>query len=160
MADNDSGTPDTERNRATVLRFMELMDAQNFDALGEVLASDLQLRLGDSVLDRHETEAMIKTVYEAFPDFTHTVEEVLAADDCVVLRSDRPSDAPGCLSGDRSHGASDNRRPDWHLSHGRRVDCGNLGTVRHVQLDAATGRCRVVCRRRYRDARFLTRRCS
>ena len=87
MADNDSGTPDTERNKATVLRFMELMDAQNFDALGEVLAPDLQLRLGGSVLDRHESEAMIRTVYDAFPDFTHTVEEVLAADDRVVLRA-------------------------------------------------------------------------
>ena len=87
MTNNDSSTPETERNKLTVLRFMELMDARDFDALGEVLAPDLQLRLGGSVLDRQETEAMIRTVYDAFPDWTHTVEEVLAADDRVVLRA-------------------------------------------------------------------------
>lgn len=68
-------------------RFMELMDAQEFDALGEVVAPDLQLHLGNATLDRDETESMIRTVYEAFPDFTHSVEEIRAVDDRVVMRA-------------------------------------------------------------------------
>lgn len=78
---------DTERNKAAVLRFMELMDTHQFDALEEVLSPELKLHLGATTMNRQETEAMIRGVYASFPDLTHEVEEVLAVDGRVVLRA-------------------------------------------------------------------------
>ena len=87
MSDTVQPSGDIEGNKKTVLRFMELMDTHNFDALGEVLAPDFYLHLGEATLNRDETESMIRAVYEAFPDFTHTVEEILAVGNRVVMRA-------------------------------------------------------------------------
>ncbi len=86
---NDTVQPsgDIEGNKELVLRFMELMDTHNFHALGEVLASDFYLHLGEASLNRDDTESMIRGFYEAFPDFTHTVEEILAVGNRVVMRA-------------------------------------------------------------------------
>ena len=78
---------DLDRNKVVVLRFMRLMDCHDFDALDEVLAQDLQLQLGAAHLDRSQTKDLIRTFYAAFPDYTHTPEEVLAIGDRVVLRT-------------------------------------------------------------------------
>jgi hypothetical protein len=63
------------------------MDSRDFDALDEVLAHDLRLQLGAARLDRSQTKDLIRTFYAAFPDYTHTPEEVLAVGDRVVLRT-------------------------------------------------------------------------
>lgn len=82
-----ANTPETDRNKDAVVRFMRLMDSHNFERLNEVLVPDLKLHLGAANLDRTQTEDMIRKFYLAFPDFTHTVEDVLAVDDRVVLRA-------------------------------------------------------------------------
>ena len=78
---------DIERNKATVLRFMELVDAHNFDALDEVLAPDLEFNFGNDLLDRDEIVGLVKSVYEAFPDWTHSVEEIYSVGGRVVMRA-------------------------------------------------------------------------
>ena len=79
---------DLNQNKEVVLRFMRLMDGapSDLDALDEVLAPDLRLQLGASHLDRTQTKDFIRAVYAAFPDYTHTPEDILAVGDRVVLR--------------------------------------------------------------------------
>jgi predicted ester cyclase len=79
----------SDRNKDVVLRFMHLMDRtpRDFDALDEVLAPDLRLQLGAAHLDREQTKDLIRMFYTAFPDYTHTPEEILAVGDRVVLRT-------------------------------------------------------------------------
>jgi predicted ester cyclase len=92
---------DLNRNKEVVLRFMQLMDRtpRDFDALDEVLAADLRLQLGAAHLDREQTKDFIRTVYAAFPDYTHTPEEVLAVGDRVVLRTTNRATHSGDFQG-------------------------------------------------------------
>ena len=92
---------DLNRNKEVVLRFMRLMDGapSDFDALDEVLAPDLRLQLGASHLDRTQTKDFIRAVYAAFPDYTHTPEEILAVGDRVVLRTTNRATHSGDFQG-------------------------------------------------------------
>ena len=92
---------DVDRNKEAVLRFMRLMDStpSDLDALDEVLASDLRLQLGAAHLDRNQTKDFIRAVYAAFPDYTHTPEEILAVGDRVVLRTTNRATHSGDFQG-------------------------------------------------------------
>ena len=59
----------------------------DLDVFDKVLAPDLRLQLGASHLNRTQTKEFIRAVYTAFPDYTHTPEEILAVGDRVVLRT-------------------------------------------------------------------------
>ena len=92
---------DLDRNKEVVLRFMRVMDGapSDLDALDEVLAPDLRLQIGASHLDRTQTKAFIRAVYAAFPDYTHTPEEILAVGDRVVLRTTNRATHSGNFQG-------------------------------------------------------------
>lgn len=94
-------TADLRRNKEVVLRFMRLMDRTpcDFDALDEVLAPDLRLQIGAAHLDRDQTKDLIRTFYTAFPDYTHTPEEVLAVGDTVILRTTNRATHSGDFQG-------------------------------------------------------------
>jgi predicted ester cyclase len=83
----DMNAPDTDRNKEAVLRFMRLVDAQEFGALDEALTPDLQFHFGAGNLDRRQTEDMIRMFYAGFPDLNHVLEEPLVVGDRVVLRA-------------------------------------------------------------------------
>ena len=87
MNETTQTSDQTERNKAAVLRFMELADARDFNAFDEVLTPDFLMHLGETTLTREELNSLASGVYEAFPDFTHTVEEILAVGDRVVMRA-------------------------------------------------------------------------
>ena len=89
MTTEHADAADLNRNKEVVLRFMHLMDGTpgDFDVLDEVLAPDLRFQLGAAHLDRNQTKDLVRTFYAAFPDFTHTPEEVLSVGDRVVLRT-------------------------------------------------------------------------
>lgn len=89
MVAHHDDTADLNRNKEVVLRFMHLMDStpRDLGVLDEVLAPDLRLQIGAAHLDRDQTKDLIRTFYAAFPDYTHTPEEVLAVGDRVVLRT-------------------------------------------------------------------------
>ncbi len=78
---------DVNRDKEVVLRFMRLMDGHDFDALDEVLAPDLQFQIGAARLDRQQIQDLIRVFYAAFPDLTHTPEDVLSVGDRVILRT-------------------------------------------------------------------------
>ena len=75
------------------------MAPSDLDALDEVLAPDLRVQLGASHLDRAQTKDFIRAVYAAFPDYTHTPEEILAVGDRVVLRATNRATHSGDFQG-------------------------------------------------------------
>lgn len=101
MAAQHVDTADLDLNKDIVLRFMRLMDGspRDLDVLDEVLAPDLRLQLGTAHLDRDQTKDLIRTFYAAFPDYTHTPEEVLAVGDRVVLRTTNRATHSGDFQG-------------------------------------------------------------
>ena len=104
MTTGHADTADLNRNKEVVLRLMSLMDGTDgtpcdFDALDEVLAPELRLQLGAAHLDRSQTKDLIRTFYAAFPDYTHTPEEVLAVGDRVVLRTTNRATHSGDFQG-------------------------------------------------------------
>ena len=101
MIAEHSGAASVDRNKEVVLRFMRLMDGapSDVDVLDEVLASDLRLQLGAAHLNRTQTKDFIRAVYVAFPDYTHTPEEILAVGDRVVLRTTNRATHKGDFQG-------------------------------------------------------------
>ncbi len=87
MVTEHTDAADVNRNKEVVLRFMRLMDGHDFDALDEVLAPDLQFQIGAAHLDRQQIQDLIRVFYAAFPDLTHTPEDVLSVGDRVILRT-------------------------------------------------------------------------
>ena len=100
MTTEHTGTSAENRNKEVVLRFMRLMDGHDFDALDEVLAPDLQCQIGAALLNRQQLQDLIRVFYAAFPDLTHTPEEILSVGDRVVLRAtDRATHSGGDFQG-------------------------------------------------------------
>ncbi|MDQ3258815.1 MAG: ester cyclase [Acidobacteriota bacterium] len=99
MMTEHTATADVDRNKEVVLRFMSLMDGHDFTALDEVLAPDLQFQLGAAHLDRKQIKDLIRMFYAAFPDFTHTAEELLSVGDRIVLRTTNRATHSGDFQG-------------------------------------------------------------
>ena len=74
------------RNTQLVLEYLDLMDRQQFDAVEPFMSPDFSLHFGGQQLDKAQTMALIRGVYQSFADFKHEVQEVLAVDDRVILR--------------------------------------------------------------------------
>ncbi len=87
MIDTTHPSDQTERNKTACLRFMEIADAHHFDDFDKVLTPDFLAHLGETTMNREEWEPMVRGFYEAFPDLNHTVEEILAVGDRVVMRA-------------------------------------------------------------------------
>ena len=121
MPTEHSEAADLHRNKEVVLRFMRLMDGKPSDlgVLDEVLDPDLRLQLGTSHLNRTQTKEFIRAVYAAFPDYTHTPEEILAVGDRVILRTTNRATHSGDFQGIASDRAPRLTRPDRDLRDGR-----------------------------------------
>ena len=76
------------QNKAIILRLLEEMDKQNFGILDELFADDIKCYASGSFepLDKETTKQLIAMFYGSFPDYTHTIEDVIAKDDKVVIR--------------------------------------------------------------------------
>lgn len=73
-------------NAELVLKFLDLLDRHEFEAAEALLSPGFVLHLNDRELNREQTMAMVRGVYEAFADFRHDVQETLAIGDRVVVR--------------------------------------------------------------------------
>jgi predicted ester cyclase len=76
-----------EANKQVLRRLLDGMDSGNWAVLDSVLSPDLVVHFPGDRLDRQETEATTRMFYTAFPDLSHTIEDLLAIDDKVVLRA-------------------------------------------------------------------------
>jgi predicted ester cyclase len=75
-----------ERNKQIARRFIEALDNHDF-ATGETLmAPSFRLCFSGVELNRDQSIALIHSVYEAFADFRHHIEETFAVDDVVIMR--------------------------------------------------------------------------
>jgi steroid delta-isomerase-like uncharacterized protein len=97
-------------------RFYELMDTHQFDDLESVLAEDLVFRMGPNTLDRPALIEMIRDAYQAFPDFTHQIEEAFSQGDRVVVRGTNTATHLGDFNGMEGTG--------------RRIEFGQIAIVR------------------------------
>lgn len=73
-------------NEAVIRHYVALINSHQYEGLRDVLAADFKLHLGNEVLDRDQTIEISKSVFESFPDFNHTIEDVFSSGDRVALR--------------------------------------------------------------------------
>ena len=74
-------------NMEVVKSFYKYLDESNFDSLSVLLDPDIKIfyESGDLV-SWNDMMPFIKSVYASFPDYKHEIEDVIAADDKVVVR--------------------------------------------------------------------------
>lgn len=86
-----AATPTAEENKALVRRYYEVLQEEDFGALEEVLASDYTVHgipgAEGELTGRDAVEAYLRELYEAFPDMTTTIAELVAEDDIVAYRA-------------------------------------------------------------------------
>ncbi len=81
-------TTQLETNKAIVRNYLTELDSGNFAIMDEVFAPDLTFRFpGSPPMDRQASMDFVKGAYSAFPDLVHTVEDLIAEGDRVVLRA-------------------------------------------------------------------------
>ncbi len=83
-----SSTAQLEENKALVRRVIEEMGKQNWAAFMELRAPDFVCHAPGSPkpLTREELEKSLRMMYAAFPDFSPTIEDIIAEGDKVVIR--------------------------------------------------------------------------
>lgn len=87
-----AATTPAEANKALVHRvYEELLNEQNYDVIEELYSNDFVSHRAKGVeMDRTSTledlEAEAEMLHEAFPDFTATIEAMVAEDDMVAAR--------------------------------------------------------------------------
>lgn len=86
-----AGTTTAEANKALIHRlFDEFVEAKNFDVLEETHASDFVLHGapgGEELTSRAAYAEYVRGVHDAIPDFTATIEAMVAEDDLVAYRA-------------------------------------------------------------------------
>ena len=76
-----------EMNKAVVRDYITELDRGNFEIMDEVFARDLSFHSpGSPSMDRQATMESTKGAYSAFPDLQHTIEDLIAEGNKVVLR--------------------------------------------------------------------------
>ena len=80
-------TPTTPvTNRQLAERFIDALDRQDFKAVAGMMSPEFRLCFSGQELNREQSLAMIRDVYQAFNDFKHHIEETFAVDDVVIMR--------------------------------------------------------------------------
>jgi steroid delta-isomerase-like uncharacterized protein len=76
-----------EDNKAVVRRFFAALDAQDIDAVGDLLASNYRLHFdGNPEMDRAGGIGFFGAFLAAFPDIRHQVQDQLAEGDQIATR--------------------------------------------------------------------------
>lgn len=73
-------------NRQLAERFIDALDRQDFTAVAGMMSQEFRLSFSGQELNREQSLAMIRDVYQAFNDFKHHIEETFAVDDVVIMR--------------------------------------------------------------------------
>lgn len=75
-----------ERNKEIAHRFIEALDNHDFATAETMMPPGFRLCFSGVELNRDQSIALIHSVYEAFGDFRHHIEETFAVDDVVIMR--------------------------------------------------------------------------
>jgi len=79
-----------EQNMELIRNYLKEMDNKNFEIINEVYAPDAKTYFpsnSSEPMSVEQSTAMAKSFYAAFPDFSHSIEELLAVGDKVILRA-------------------------------------------------------------------------
>ena len=76
----------TERNKELIRRWIAFADSGFPGAFEDFIAADYIGHLGDTAMDRDQLERAERDFARAFPDMRHSIEDVIAETDRVVLR--------------------------------------------------------------------------
>jgi predicted ester cyclase len=76
----------TEENKQLIRRWIAFADARFPGAFDEFIAADYVGHLGDTQMDLVELERVERAFASSFPDTQHSIEDMLAENDRVVLR--------------------------------------------------------------------------
>jgi steroid delta-isomerase-like uncharacterized protein len=78
-----------DQNKTIVHQFFEAIDAQNYDRINEILAPGAVVHYSgpQEDLSAETVIQVIRSYYQAFPDGTHTIEDIIAKEDKVVARA-------------------------------------------------------------------------
>ena len=83
-----STTDHLEQNKAIVRHALEEMDSgRNIEVIKELFTSDCVIHFYGQSLNLEDTLQANRMFYNAFPDLRHTVEDLIAEGDKVVLRA-------------------------------------------------------------------------
>ena len=83
-----STTDHLEQNKAIVRHLVEEMDSgRNIEVIKELLTSDCVIHFSGQSLNLEDTLQANRMFYNAFPDLRHTVEDLIAEGDKVVVRA-------------------------------------------------------------------------
>lgn len=76
-------------NEATARAFYAALDANDFAAFDEIASPDCQLFMAGAPgpMSIADLKAVIPVYYTSFPDYSHTIQDVIAAGDKVVVRA-------------------------------------------------------------------------
>lgn len=76
-----------ESNIEVVRSYLSRLDGGDFGALRAAASESLVVHFPGADLSLDEAEATVRTFYGAFPDFTHTIEDIFGVGNRVVLRA-------------------------------------------------------------------------
>jgi steroid delta-isomerase-like uncharacterized protein len=79
-----------EQNKELIRNFLKAMDNKNFEIYNEVFAPDAKFYFpsnSSEPMSPEQSGALAKSFYEAFPDFSHSIEELIAVENKVILRA-------------------------------------------------------------------------
>jgi steroid delta-isomerase-like uncharacterized protein len=84
-----SSSKQEETNKQLVRQFFELLDRHNTDRIGQLLVSSTNYTFhvgGNAPVDWNEHKRLLAGVTNAFPDFHHEIEDMVAERDKVAVR--------------------------------------------------------------------------
>jgi steroid delta-isomerase-like uncharacterized protein len=79
-----------EQNKALIRNYLKEMDNQNFEIFNEAYAPDAKIYYpsnSSQPMSVDQSVPMAKSFYAAFPDFSHSIEEMIAVGDKVIARA-------------------------------------------------------------------------
>ena len=79
-----------EQNKELIRNYIKEMDNKNFEIFNEAYAPDAKVYFPSNIttpMSIEQTVPMAKSFSEAFPDFNHSIEELIAEGDKVILRA-------------------------------------------------------------------------
>jgi predicted ester cyclase len=79
--------PDTDRNKDLIRRWIDFANAGFQGSFDQFIAPDYVGHLGPAAMDRGELERIERKFCMALPDAYHTVDDLIAERDRVVLRT-------------------------------------------------------------------------
>src|SRR5215467_2861027 len=99
MASTHDTATELQDNKDLIRRWIAFANAGFPGSLDQFIASDYVGHMGNTVIDREELERLERQFCEAFPDVRHSVDDLVAEGDRVVLRTTAQATHRGALRG-------------------------------------------------------------